>query len=49
MREYPLYNGGYVKFNWQTDIQSVRPWYENTIVTLVNGKEYALSGRNYGV
>lgn len=49
MQKYELYNGGWVQFNWKNDVQSVRPWYENTVVTLNNGKQYALRGRSYGV
>jgi len=49
MKDYPLYNGGYVRFNWEKDVQSVRPWYENTVITLTNGKEYALKGRCWRV
>jgi len=41
-------NKGWVRFK-EEDIQSVRPHYEDTAVTLRNGQVYLLQGRNYGV
>ena len=49
MSEYKLARGGWVKFDWEKDIQAVRPLYENTMVTLMNGVSYLLEGRRYGV
>ena len=47
--EYILARGGWVRFDWDKDIQAVRPLFENTLVTLVSGVSYLLSGRVYGV
>jgi len=41
--------GGWVKFDWDKDVQAVKPHYENTIVVLKNGTHYLLFGRGYGV
>lgn len=41
--------GGWVQFDWDKDLQSVRPHYEDTIVILRNGRSYLLAGRRYGV
>lgn len=46
---YKLANGGWVLIDWEKDIQSVQPKYENTVVVLNNGVAYLLEGRNYGV
>jgi len=47
--EYILAKGGWVQFDWEKDVQSVRPQYEDTVVTLTNGVSYLLKGRKYGV
>jgi hypothetical protein len=49
MRTYTLAKGGWVKFDWEQDVQSVQPHYEDTIVVLKNGIKYLLRGRSYGV
>jgi len=41
--------GGYVEFDWDKDVEAVRPSYENTVVILKSGRSYSLKGRNYGV
>ena len=46
---YELSRGGWVKFDWEKDVQAVRPKYEDTLVTLRNGASYLLRGRIYGV
>lgn len=40
---------GWVRFDWQKDIQAIQAKYENTLVVLRNGRAYLLAGRNYGV
>lgn len=49
MLKYELANGGWVRFDWEKDVQSVQPKYENTVVVLNNGVAYLLKGRSYGV
>jgi len=49
MSRYELANGGWVRFDWEKDVQSVQPRYENTLVILTNGVAYLLKGRNYKV
>jgi len=49
MRQYSLAKGGWVKFDWEKDVQSLQPHYEDTIVVLNNGVTYLLKGRGYGV
>jgi hypothetical protein len=49
VRQYTLARGGWAKFDWEEDVQSVQPLYENTIVVLKNGITYVLAGRSYGV
>ena len=46
--QYELEKGGYVMFA-DTEVQSIRPHYEGTVVVLKNGMQYLLHGRNYGV
>ncbi len=53
-RQYSLasmvpYHGGWVRFDWEKDVQSARPSGADTVVTLRNGKSYLLLGRGYGV
>ena len=48
-REYELSRGGWVKFDWDRDVQAVRPKWEDTLVTLYSGMSYLLRGRSYGV
>ena len=45
---YKTANGGWVELK-QSDVQSVQPRYENTLVVLTNGVRYLLQGRDYGV
>ena len=47
--EYILARGGWVRFDWDIDIKSVRSLHENTVITLRNGMSYLLRGRGYGV
>ena len=49
MKTYTLAKGGWVRFDWDKDVQAVCPMYENTLVTLNNGISYLLKGRDYGV
>jgi len=46
---YELVGGGWVKFDWDKEVQAVLPYCENTRVVLTNGKVYVLRGRRYGV
>ncbi len=48
-RAYQLADYGWVRFDWEKDVQSVQPLYNNTIVILRNGVRYVLQGRGYGV
>ena len=45
----PIGSGGWVCFDWDNDVQAVRPSYGNTLVTLKSGISYLLRGRLYGV
>jgi hypothetical protein len=47
--QYELKRGGWVKFDMESEVQSIQPKYEDTIVVLNNGVSYLLRGRNYGV
>lgn len=47
-KEYELAHGGQVRFKGD-EVQSVQPAYENTLITLKNGKSYLLKYRDYGV
>ncbi len=49
MVSYELSRGGWVRFDWDNDVQAVRPKWEDTLVTLNNGMSYLLRGRGYGV
>ena len=40
---------GWVWFDWVKDVQAARAAYEDTIVTLRDGKVFRLLGRRYGV
>ncbi len=46
---YELAGGGWVKIDWEKDVQSVQPHYESTLIVLTNGVKYLLRGRRYGV
>lgn len=43
MEKYELAGGGWVRFRLE-DVQSVRPHYDDTAVTLTNGQTYILRG-----
>ncbi len=49
VQSYELARGGWVKFDWEKDVQAVMPNYEDTLVVLNNGVTYKLKGRSYGV
>ena len=48
-RKHRLANGGWALFDFDKDVQSLQPNYDNTYVLLNNGTSYLLEGRSHGV